>query len=84
MSSEKNQDKRILVYLGPSVFGVIQNGTAFRGGLPPKVQALAEARPILKELFVPAGELAKAQLELRRSGSRLWMCYQEAVKALKR
>lgn len=82
MSSEKSQDSRILVYLGPSVFGVVQNGASFRGGLPPKVQALAEARPILKELFIPAAELAKAQKELRKSGSRMWMCYREAVKAL--
>ena len=41
------------MYLGPSVHGIIQSGTSYKNGLPPKAEALAALHPVFLELFVP-------------------------------
>lgn len=43
----------IVMYLGPSVHGIIQSGTSYKNGLPPKAAALAALHPVFLELFVP-------------------------------
>lgn len=48
----------IVMYLGPSVHGIIQSGTSYKNGLPPKAAALAALHPVFLELFVPVDGLA--------------------------
>lgn len=74
----------IVMYLGPSVHGIIQSGTSYKNGLPPKAAALAALHPVFLELFVPVDGLARARKELAEPGSQLRGVYEEAVKILER
>lgn len=76
--------RRIVMYLGPSVHGIIQSGTSYKNGLPPKAAALAALHPVFLELFVPVDGLARARKELAEPESRLRGVYEEAVKILER
>ena len=58
----------IVMYLGPSVHGIIQSGTSYKNGLPPKAAALAALHPVFLELFVPVDGLARARKELAEPG----------------
>lgn len=69
-----------MIYIGPSIKGIIQTGAAFSGGYPPVVSALLLQRPFLKELMVEPGQLAEARKEIRDPKSRLGMFYQKAEK----
>lgn len=73
-----------VMYLGPSVHGIIQSGTSYKNGRPPKAAALAALHPVFLELFVPVDGLARARKELAEPGSRLRGVYEEAVKILER
>ena len=70
-------DKQIMVYVGPSLKNIVQTGTAFRGGYPPKLEQEMRNRPYLSELMVPAENLAAARKELRKAGSSLNQLYQK-------
>lgn len=59
----------IVMYLGPSVHGIIQSGTSYKNGLPPKAAALAALHPVFLELFVPVDGLARARKELAEPGA---------------
>lgn len=68
----------IMAYIGPSIAGIVNQGTVFAGGYPPKVREMVERKPFLAELFVPVGELAQARKELKDPGSRLGLLCRRA------
>ena len=41
---------KTMVYIGPSMEGVVMTGTAFAGGYPPRVQGLISKEPYLFQL----------------------------------
>ena len=43
---------KTMVYIGPSMEGVVMTGTAFAGGYPPRVQGLISKEPYMADLFV--------------------------------
>ncbi len=67
------------MYLGPTFFGIVQKGTVFSGGLPPKVAALVKGHPFLGGLMVPVDQLTEARKELKKAGSQMEMIYRRAV-----
>lgn len=69
---------KTMVYIGPTIEHVVQRGTAFRGGYPPKVQEEIRNRPFLQGLIVPADELARATKELKNPDSAIKTLYRTA------
>lgn len=63
------------MYIGPSVRGVVKHGAAFSGGLPTRVEKLADAKPIIKNLIVPVSELAGAIKRSNEEGSAVAVAY---------
>lgn len=61
--------KEHVVYLGPTVKGIVESGAAFTNGLPKKFKEFAEENPIVHELIVPISNLADARKELRSENS---------------
>lgn len=61
------------VYIGPSIEGIVQTGTAFKGGYPPKVKKAIEHAPYLIDLMIDTGQLYQARKELKIPESRLNM-----------
>ena len=68
-------EKKVLVYIGPSLKNIVQTGTAFTGGYPPKLQEAVKTFPYLAELVVPAENLAQARKALKEPGSSLNQIY---------
>lgn len=71
-------DKKTNIYVGPTIEGIVQTGTAFRGGLPPRLTALVSQEPFFADLMVPAARLAEARKELRNPESSMGALYRKA------
>ncbi len=63
------------MYIGPSVRGVVKHGAAFSGGLPARVQKLADAKPIINNLIVPVSDLADAIRQSNEEGTAVAVAY---------
>ena len=68
----------VKAYIGPTLQGIIQGGTVFSGGLPPKAAAVVAAYPFMAGLFVNVENLAEARKELKKAGSERNMLYRRA------
>ena len=55
----KNYDR--LMYIGPTIGGVAKSGAVFSGGLPKKLEKLAEEKPVIKSLIVPLSKIVQAK-----------------------
>ena len=71
---------KTMVYIGPSMEGVVMTGTAFAGGYPPRVQNLLNKEPYMADLFVSVTALAESRKTLRDPERRLNMLYRKAEK----
>ena len=63
------------MYIGPSIRGVVRHGAAFSGGLPARVEKLADAKPIIKNLIVPVSDLADAIKRSNEEGTAVAVAY---------
>lgn len=70
-----------LIYVGPSFPGA-KRFTVYTGGLPEELGEKMRDSPIFKGLVIPVEDLAGANAELRKSGSRLGILFREAQKKL--
>lgn len=71
-----------MVYVGPSIKNILQGGTAFKGGYPPKVAEMLKAHPFMAGLMVPAGKLADARKSMADPGGELATLYRRAEKGV--
>ena len=59
-----------LMYVGPSIIGVIRHSSVFKDGILPKaVEECIEEYPPMKKLFIPLDGLAEATLMLRKKSA---------------
>lgn len=73
-----------LMYLGPTITGVIRHSTIFKNGvLPEKVSECVKQFPIMKKLFVSMEELPEAVKELKKEQSALGTIYSQTAKKFK-
>ncbi len=63
------------MYIGPSIRGVVKHGSVFSGGLPARLEKLAGAKPIVKNLMVPVSELADTIRLSNEEGSAIAVAY---------
>lgn len=83
-SGGKKGKKGNLMYLGPTIIGVIRHSTIYKDGvLPEKVRDCVEAFPIMKKLFVPMEELPAAIKELKKEQSALGTIYSQTARKFK-
>lgn len=67
-----------VIYLGPSFYGIVQKGTAFKGEYPEKLQKLLKEYPFLTGLIIPAGQMAEHRKQLRERDSELFLLFRKA------
>ena len=73
-----------LMYLGPTITGVVRHSTVFKEGiLPKKVKECIEQLPMMEKLFVPLSEIPKATKELRKEQSVLGTIYTQIANKFK-
>lgn len=63
----KREEK--VMYLGPTIRGVVKNGDVFEGGLPKRLSRVAEQKPIVKNLIVPLTEIVNVKREIEQEGT---------------
>lgn len=68
-----------VMYIGPTVRGVVRHGATFSGGLPKPLNKLAERKPIIKNLIVPLSRLESAVKESNTEGAALAVAYDRVL-----
>ena len=72
----KQQSREAVMYLGPTIVGVIRHSTVFKEGiLPEKVQECIKQLPMMERLFVPIGDIPEAVKEINKNQSVLRTIY---------
>ena len=52
-----------LIYIGPTLPGIISHATIYRNGIPEHLQATAEKCPAIRSLMIPIEDLPHADKE---------------------
>lgn len=77
---EKAEKKQDLMYLGPTITGVVKHSTVFKDGLlPDKAKDCIKKLPMMKKLFVPLADMPAAIKELNKPSSVLRTVYTQVV-----
>ena len=83
MSKEKKPvNDGVFIYIGPTIFGVIQTGTIYAGKREDVLKSISDAiekYPKIERLIVADSELASAKRQIKVGGNAL----SHAYKALK-
>lgn len=80
MRSKKKKKQEDLMYLGPTIAGVVRHSTVFKNGnFPPRVKQCLEEYPMMKRLFVPLGQLQAAVKELNKGQGALCTIYRQTA-----
>lgn len=69
-------------YIGPSITGLIQHGTIYRGSRNTALSAAAaaiERNPLIKTLIVSGDRLPEARLKVKKPGNALYKNYQRVA-----
>lgn len=88
MSAKKkftaDQVQSSLMYLGPTITGVVRHSTNFKNGaLPQKVRECIDQFPVMQKLFVPLAEMPATIKELNKEQSALKTIYHQVAKKFK-
>lgn len=80
-AGQKKEEVQDLMYLGPSIVGVIRHSTVFKNGmLPEKAKDCIKELPMMEKLFVPIGDMPKAVKEIKKDQSVLHTIYIQVAK----
>lgn len=74
------------VYLGPTMMGVIQRGTIYRGGRQEVLDTLAPViaqHPLIASLVVSDETLPTDRIKVKTPGNLLYVNYHKLVKGMK-
>lgn len=70
VAEEKQKSREAVMYLGPTIVGVIRHSTVFKEGvLPEKVQECVKQLPMMEKLFVSIGDIPEAVKEINKNES---------------
>lgn len=58
-----------VMYMGPTLRGVVRNGTVFENGLPKNLLRLAEKRPVINNLIVPLNNIVEIDKAINTEGT---------------
>lgn len=83
-SKDTAVESGVFVYIGPSIRGVIQNGSIFRGAedeIKGQIAAKVEDKEHICRLIVRDVDLAKAKEKLKNGGNSLSVAYRALLSA---
>lgn len=64
----KKENKKVM-YLGPTIRGVVKNGAVFEGGIPKNLEKIAGKKPIIQNLIVPLENIVDVSKNIRVEGT---------------
>lgn len=68
-----------VMYLGPTIKGVVATGTIYSNGLPKALEEEMKKQPLIKELLTPVGQIAEKQKALKDNGSAISVIYGKII-----
>ena len=81
---KKNMEKKeTVMYIGPTISGVVKQNTVFNNGLPKGLIELQEKMPIVKSLIVSTSQIAEAKNKVQSKGSALNVIYNKVLSYVK-
>lgn len=83
---KKPADSSFCVYLGPTMMGMIQRGTIYRGGRKEVLDSLApviEQHPLIASLVVSDETLPADRIKVKTPGNLLYVNYHKLAKGMK-
>lgn len=72
-----------VMYMGPTLRGVVRSGTVFENGLPKNLSRLAEKRPVINNLIVPLADMVEVKKAINTEGTAEAVSY-DKIAALSR
>ena len=63
------KNESVMIYLGPTIRGVVKHGAAFRSGLPRQLEDYCGKNPIIKNLIVPTSEITETMKAVSVEGT---------------
>lgn len=64
-----NNNNSPVMYLGPTIRGVVKYGAVFSDGLPARVSKLAEKKPAISNLIASLPDIVKVQKAIDSEGT---------------
>ena len=58
-----------VMYLGPTIRGVVKHGAVFSGGIPGRLEKLTAKKPIMNHLIVPRSDIVRAKTAIDTEGT---------------
>lgn len=74
-STKAVEEKKTVVYIGPTIPGVVAANTTFNNGLTETVKNATAETPAINTLIVPIDKLVQARVQLRQKNSVYDVCY---------
>lgn len=68
------ENERVM-YVGPTIRGVVKSGAVFSDGIPKNLEKLAEKKPIIKNLIVPLSGIVQAKKDVDTEGTVAAVAY---------
>ena len=72
-----------IMYIGPTIPGVVERNRIFRGKLPDEVEKRAKEDRYFKNLLIPVDKLITARQELSKKGSVMAVSFLKISNSLK-
>ncbi len=69
------EENKQVMYMGPTIRGVVRNGAVFSGGIPKSLEKMAEKKPIIKNLIVPLSEIVQVKKDVDTEGTVAAVAY---------
>lgn len=85
-AAEKNKVAPVqrVIYIGPTIKGVVVENTVFSNGLPKELNERMEKVPAMKSLLVKVEDLARAKRYVNLEGSAENMCYKKVIESMEK
>lgn len=64
-----------VMYMGPTLRGVVRSGSVFEGRLPKNLSRLAEKRPVINNLIVPLSDVVAMKKAIETEGTAEAVAY---------
>lgn len=76
-AEKKKTEKRRLLYVGPTIYGVARTGSVYIG-IPSAVENVRKDVPDLVNLFIPITDYGKAMEQIRKGVGYIYVAYRHA------
>lgn len=81
--SKTNENKQVrnetLVYIGPTIVGVVTQNTFFNNGLSSELENVIKEMPAISNLIVPLSKYTKASSEINKKEGAMYEFYKKAL-----